>query len=367
MITTVNHKNLKEGLGIVEKIVARNAALPILQNIVLKTENGRLKLSSTNLELGINFWLGAKIDEEGEIAVPARIFSDFINNIKDEKITLKTKDHVLLVNSGRYQTKIISFSAKDFPIIPQNKEIPFTVLQARELFELFSTVVDAAALSESRPELSGIFVNFSAERIESAATDSFHLAEKILSVGSGNKTFKNSQSVIIPRSTAQEVIRTVSSLAGEVALSISENQIFFTASDWEIVSRLIDGRYPDYKKVIPEKWLSRVLINKKNLEENIRLASIFSSSIADIKISAKEKSFKIEAKNADRGEISSSTEANLKSEPFELTVNYRYFLDGLKIFPTENVILEFTGEGNPLILRAEGRNDITYLVMPLRN
>ena len=362
MIITTNQKNLKEGLGVVEKIVSRNTALPILQNIVLKTENGRLKLSSTNLEIGINFWLGAKVEEEGEIAVPARIFSDFINNIRDEKITLKSKDNTLLASSNNYQTKIIGFSAKDFPIIPRTKEKPFNMVEAGNLFDLFNTVIDATALSDTRPELAGVFVNFLTETVEAAATDSFHLAEKVL-----NKKNQGLKSIIIPRQTAQELIRVLSDLSGDVSISISENQIFFSSPDWEVVSRLIDGRYPDYKKIIPEKWLARVLVNKKVLEENIRLASIFSSSIFDIKISAKEKGLKISAKNSDRGEISSFTEANLKNEPFELTVNYRYFLDGLKTIPTENVILEFTGEGNPLILRPEGRNDITYLIMPLRN
>jgi len=362
MIITTSQRNLKNGLGVVEKIVSKNTALPILQNIVLKTENGRLKLSSTNLEMGINFWLGVKIEEEGEIAVPARIFSDFINNIKDEKITLKSKENILFVDSNNYQTKIICFSAKDFPIIPKTKEKTFNTVEAGELFALFSTVIDAASLSDTRPELAGVFLYFSPETIEAAATDGFHLAENIL-----NKKNQENKNIIIPRQTAQELIRILSNLSGRIAISISENQIFFSSPDWEVVSRLIDGRYPDYKKIIPEKWLARVLINKKDLEENIRLASIFSSGIFDITVSAKEKGLKISAKNADRGEIISFTEANLKNEPFELNVNYRYFLDGLKTIPTENVILEFTGEGNPLVLKPEGRNDITYLIMPLRN
>ncbi len=362
MIITTSQKNLKEGLTIVEKIVSRNTTLPILQNIVLKTENGRLKLSSTNLEIGINFWLGGKIEEAGDVAVPARIFSDFVNNLKDEKITIKSKENILLVNSDNYQTKIIGFSAKDFPIIPKPKENPFTVLNSGLLADLLRTVIDAAAISETRPELSGVFVNFAENTTEAAATDSFHLAEK--SIKTKNKSLKN---VIIPRYTVQELIRILSNLEGDIALSVSENQIFFTSSDLEIVSRLIDGRYPDYKKLIPDKWISKVLVNKNELEKNIRLASIFSSSISDIKMSAEEKGLKISAKNVDRGEIFSYTGANLKNDRFDLSLNHRYFLDGLKIIPTENVILEFTGEGSPLILRPEGRNDITYLIMPLRN
>lgn len=362
MLITINQKKIKEGLSIVEKIVSKNITLPILQNIVLKTENGRLKLSATNLEIGINFWLGAKVEEEGEIAVPARIFSDFINNLKDENVIIKTKNDLLLVNTNSHQTKIIGFSAKDFPIIPKQKEAPFVVLSSKELFELFNTVIDAVAISEARPELSGVFVNFSEKSIETAATDSFHLAEKFLD--KKNTTIK---SIIIPRHTAQELIRITANLDNDIFVSVSENQIFFTSSDLEIVSRLIDGRYPDYKKVIPEKWISKCLVNKSELEKNIRLASIFSSSTSNIRVLAEEKGLKISAKNVDRGEISSFTEAVLKNDRFELSLNYRYFLDGLKVIPTENVVMEFTGEGNPLILRPEGRSDLTYLIMPLRN
>src|SRR3989344_6811106 len=146
MIITISQKNLKDGLNIVEKVVSKNTALPILQNVVLKTENGRLKLSSTNLEIGINFWLGGKIEEEGDIAVPARIFSDFINNLKDEKITLRSKENILSVNSDNYQTKIIGFSAKDFPIIPKPKENLFTILNCSLLSDLFRTVIDAVSV-----------------------------------------------------------------------------------------------------------------------------------------------------------------------------------------------------------------------------
>src|SRR3989344_9133264 len=159
MITTINQKKLKEGLGIVEKIISRNPALPILQNIVLKTENGRLKLSSTNLEIGINFWLGAKIDEEGGVAVPAKIFSDFVSNVNDEKITISSKENIVSINSENYKTKIIGFPAKDFPIIPKSKESSFFNILSQEMLSIFTGVVDSASISEARPELSGVLVS----------------------------------------------------------------------------------------------------------------------------------------------------------------------------------------------------------------
>lgn len=362
MIITVNQKKLKDGLAIAEKIVSRNASLPVLQNLVLKTENGRLKISSTNLEIGINYWLGAKIEEDGEVAVPARIFSDFINNITDEKVALTSKEHVVSINSENYKTKIIGFSAKDFPIIPKAKGEPLAKISGRHLFEMLASVIDSAAVTDVRPELGGVFINFLPNQTEAAATDSFRLAEKMI-----NSKSAAEYSLIIPRLTAQELIRISSDLEDEVAITVSENQIFFMTPTVEVVSRVIDGRYPDYKKVIPEKYISRILVGKSELEKNIRLASIFSSHISDVKIKGETNNLKIFAKNPDRGEISSSISGVLKNEPFEAAVNYRYLLDGLKVMPTEKVILEFTGEGNPLVLRPDGRKDLTYLIMPLRN
>ena len=363
MIITVNQKNLKRSLTLVERIVSKNLTLPVLQNIVLKTENGRLKISSTNLEIGMNSWIGAKIEEEGEIAVPAKVFSDFIDNIQDEKITINSKEHVISINSDSYKTKIIGFSAKDFPIIPRVKENSFIKIPSQEFLEILLTVIDSVSLSESRPELSGILINFSADKIEGAATDSFRLSEKVLNI----KNSKPEQSIILPRVTAQELIRILPGLEN-ISISISDNQIFFVSEDLEIVSRLIDGSYPDYKKVIPERRISRVLVKKEEIEKSVRLAGVFSSHISDIKINGESEGLRIAAKNTDKGEASSwISSAIVKDEPFEVMVNYRYLMDGLKIIPTENIVLEFTGEGNPLIIRPEERKDITYLIMPLRN
>lgn len=362
MFITINQKKLKEALAVTEKIVSKNLALPILQNVVLKTEHGRVKVSSTNLEIGINYWLGAKIEEEGEIALPARIFSDFTANVDSEKISISTKENIAFINAENYKTKLIGFSAKDFPIIPKNKSTPFLSLPARALAKLFTLVIDAASLSENRPELAGVFVHFSSSKIEVAATDSFRLAEGVL-VHNG----KIDQGIIIPKSTVQELIRALMDREEDVSMTLSENQIFFSTGDLELVSRLIDGHYPDYKRVIPEKSISKLVVSKEELEKSVRLASIFTSNIADIKLQTDKEGLKIQAKNADKGEVNLSVKGNLKNEAFQIGVNYRYLLDGLKNMTTPLVEIEFTGEGSPLILRPEGKKDFTYLIMPLRS
>lgn len=363
MIITINQKQLKENLMITEKIISHNLSLPILQNIVLKTEQGRVKIISTNLEIGVNCWLGAKIEEEGEIAIPAKIFTNFINNIESEQITVTTKDNMVLIDAENFKTKIIGFAAKDFPIIPKSKTSPFIYLEADQLYALISSVLESTSLSETRPELAGVLIRFFSSKIESAATDSFRLAEQTIFCEGGQEE----QSVIIPKNMAQEILRVLAVKSGKVAVAISENQIFFTIGEVEIVSRLIDGHYPDYKRIFPEKVAAKILLPKEGLEKSIRLASIFTSQIADIKIQANKEGLKVLAKNSDKGEVDLMVPGMLKGEPFKITVNYRYVLDGLKNIFTEKLIMEFTGEDSPLVIKPEGKSNFVYLIMPLRN
>ena len=277
MKVTVNHKNLKTALSLVEKIVSRNPSLPILNNILIKTDNGRLKISSTNLEIGINYMIGAKIDEVGEIAIPARVSSDFINNVVDEKITLHTKNNILTINSDKYKTQILGFDPKDFPIIPKIKEKTATILSSGILRRLLCSVADSVAVSETRPELAGVYADFNSKRVVFAATDSFRLSEVIFDIKNASQC-----SIIIPRNTVMEMIRISSDIDGDLDIKIGDNQISFSNDDFELISRLVDGNYPDYKKVIPTKFLSRVLVEKNDLEKDIRLAGLFSSNISNL-------------------------------------------------------------------------------------
>ncbi len=363
MKVLTNQKNLRKALSVVERIVSKNTSLPILNNILLKTENGRLKVSATNLEIGINYFIGSKIDEVGQIAVPARVFSDFIGNVTDEKVSITTKNNILSIDSEKYKTQILSFDAKDFPLIPKIKDNFFCKISAKTLKDSIATVFDSVAISESRPELAGVYVNFNKNNTVFAATDSFRLTEKIV-----NLKNEEEQSMILPRNTATELVRILNDLDGEIRLYMNDNQIAFVNDDLEIISRVIDGNYPDYKKVIPEKFISRVLVDKEDLEKNVRLTGIFSSNISDIKLKCLENKLYLLSKNSDKGEIEAETEGILKNDPFEISLNYHYLLDGLKVIDTNKAIIEFTGQNSPLVLRqGDGSKTIVYLIMPLRS
>ncbi len=345
----------------VERVVSKNVSLPILNTILIKTEGGRVKLTTTNLEVGIHYFIGAKIEEEGVIAVPARVFSEFIGNIQDEKITLSTERNTLLVNSEHYQTKILGMGAEEFPIIPTlhnaiEFKIPVTVLK-----QALGSVLDSTSLLETRPELTGVFIAVEPTSLTCAATDSFRLSEYVAAVKTGA-----SKSFILPRTTALEVMRLASEHEGGAEIAVSENQISVRGDDFELISRLIDGRYPEYKKIIPEKYTQEVTVGKQELERAVRMASIFSSSISDLLVKVSKTSMVLTAKNSDRGEIDAQLPCSGTTSPFEVSVNYRYLLDGLKVISAGDVILGYTGPGSPLVVRGAGQDHQLYVIMPLR-
>lgn len=365
MKITIITKNLQQGLNTVKNIVGKNLNLPVLNTILFTFKNNRINLLTTNLELGINYCLNAVTENEGKIAIPAKIFSDFISNIKDDKIELLLKDNILNIQSSNFKTKFICLDSKDFPLIPKLKKEPVVILPSRVLKNSLASVFDSISFSQTRPELGGVFVNFTKSRIYLASTDSFRLTEKIISADC-NKPI----SVIIPRNTVAELIRILSDYEKDISVSIEENQIQFSSDDFEVVSRLVEGRYPDYQKVIPVKSVFRILFKKEDLQNNIRLAGLFSSNINDIGLRVDGREAVVFSKNSDRGEFNSRVKNSPDvqiDEPFEVLLNYNYLVDGLKNISSEEVVFEYAGEGAPVILRPKDQDlNFTYLIMPLK-
>jgi len=361
MKITVQHQNFKKAINLVERVVSRNVSLPILNNILLKTENGRLKIVATNLEIGITCTIGSKVEIVGEIAVPGRVLSNLVNTTPEGTLTLSKKNNTLHVVSETYRTNILGSDAKDFPIIPKIKTNPIASIPSQILRSILASTTDSIATSESRPELAGLAVSFSDKNITFAATDSFRLVEKKI-----ENQNTNQHSVIIPRNTVMELARLTSDTDSSFDVRINDNQISFSNEDMEIVSRLVEGTYPDYTKVIPDKVVTRVLVKKQDLEKNVRLAGLFSSNISDVNIKCEDSYLTISAKNTERGDVQAKTEAIIKNEPFELSLNFNYLLDGLKIIPTEKAVIEFTGQGSPLLIKPDNETKLVYLIMPLR-
>ncbi len=369
-------ENLKQALNITERIIGRNLTLPILNNILFSVENNKLRVSSTNLEIGINCWVTGKIKEKGDITVPARLVNDFVNNLPNKKIEMKVKDKQLELKCEKFKATLKGLDAEDFPIIPKIKGKPLLKIKGNLLKNSFSQVVEMASLSESRPEISGIYMRFDKSLIKLAATDSFRLAEKNIEIKSNSAIEQlKDQSLIVPQRTIQELIRILGekeTAAGgqgqEVEIVLSGNQILFDFGYAQLISRLIEGQYPDYQQIIPDSFQTQVTINREELINNIKIASLFSGKINDIKISLSPRRSLIEisAKDADVGENKSQIETNIKGKETEIIFNYRYLLDGLNNIFSDKIILGLNDSSNPVVMRPVGDMSYTYVVMPIK-
>jgi len=371
-------ENFNHALIIGEKIISKSINLPILSNILLETDQGRLKISSTNLEIGITSWIGAKIEKEGALAVPVKPLSSFIASLPNKKINLEINKSVLNIKCGSMEANIKGLSAEDFPLIPQIKEPYFIKIKSQILKNALSQVIPAAAISETRPEITGVFFNFNktkSDRLILAATDSYRLAEKTVKLKNTSDIKEEKQdkkasekTIIIPRVTVQELIRILPE-EGEVAISLSENQILFNFEATNLVSRLIEGTYPDYKQIIPTTFKTKTIINTNELINSIKIASFFTNTrINSIQLKMRPKdTLEISSETGDIGSNLSRLAAEIEGKEERITFNWRYVLDGLNNITTEKVILETNGPNSPSLLRPADGEDYIYIIMPIKS
>ena len=352
----------------------------------MATENNRLRISSTNLEIGINCWVPGKIEKDGSITVPAKLLSGFIGNLPNKKIELKTKDSQLYLGCENFKAVLRGIDAKDFPIIPKIKNSPLIKIKSEVLKTALAQVAEMAAISEVRPEISGVFVKIEKDLIKFAATDSFRLAEKIIyqnklvSARAGLVSAKDgleslNHSLIIPQRTILELVRILGEkdLLGakedqEVEVILGGNQILFDLGYSQVVSRLIEGQYPDYQQIIPKNLEIQATLNRNELINGIKIASLFSGKVNNIKLSIQPKKSLIEisAKDTDIGENKSQLNAKIEGKEVEITFNYRYLLDGLNNIFSDKVILGLNSASNPVVIKPVGDTSYTYLVMPIK-
>lgn len=366
-------ENLQKGLNITEKITGKNNALPILSNILLETQKGLLNISSTNLEIGINCRIPAKIEKIGNITVPARLFSGFIGNLPKDKVFLEVKNNNLNIKSLNYKAVISGESAKNFPIIPKITGNEVFVINTMIFKNGLGQVIYASSFTENRPEINGISVNIVKDKIIMAATDSFRLAEKTINF---NNEQKDGVSFIIPIKSAQELLRIIGENDGEIKLIMGGNQILFSIKNnnadepgIDLVSRLIDGSFPDYKQLIPKDFKTKLIINKKELLDSVKISSVFSGKINDVKFSIDKESGDVSviAKDFSAGENISKIKGEITGDSMDIVFNYKYVIDGLNGLVGERVFWGFNGPAQPSLLRVLDNKDYFYIVMPIRN
>ncbi|MFH1822799.1 MAG: DNA polymerase III subunit beta [Patescibacteria group bacterium] len=369
-------ENLKQGVFVVSHVAGKNVNLPILGNIMIEAKDGNIKLITTNLEMGIVYHLRGKVEKEGAYTVDSKILADYISLLPNKKINLEKKDNYLLVECENYKTKIRGQSAEEFPLIPVVDRNNYYSANIEDFKKILSQVVFAVSSSETRLELSGVFFRFKDSSLTLAATDSYRLAEKEIKI----KTTQNQgeQSIIVPASTLQELIRILSGLkesgeveggGEEIKFSVSDNQIIFIVKSTELTSRLIEGQYPDYKQIIPVNSRTKATINRQEFIRAVKASSLFAKTgINDVNLDFPQgkNQIVISSASGQTGENITSLTASVSGVDNGIIINYRYLLDGLNNIEEENVKIEIIDNNTPCILRGEKIKEYLYIIMPIK-
>jgi len=368
-------ENLSKGLAVVSRAVATRSTLPVTQNVLISTDQSRLKLSATNLEIAITTWIGASIEDEGAITLPARILTEFVNTLEGDKIdfSLPEGNGILNISSGRSKATINGIDAEEFPPIPTVLDGIRAVVNAGVLKKAISRVAFAAATEESRPVLTGVELKIEGNDFSLAAADGFRLAvqkDKLTEPIDGNIE------VIIPARTMNELNRLVSddSEEIEVVMTPTRGQILFRSGDIEIVSQLLQGNFPNYQQLLPEEHSTRSIFDTNALQRAVRSASIFArdgSNIVRMQLvppTEEDDNGKalISARSEEVGDNEDVVDAeSLEGEESKIAFNSRYLMDVLAVLDKGNVVLETTTASSPGVFKPVEEDGYTHVVMPM--
>lgn len=378
-------ENFKKAIQNTERVVSKQNTLPILNNILFKAEKSGLTVSATNLEIGVIVKLGAKIEKEGEITIPAKLIGNYINNLPGgENISLEMKDQGLKINSSNVKTLIKGLPADDFPLIPK-KSVEFQIIINGVRFKnIISKIISSIAFNEARQELTGVNLVLGEKEICFASTDSFRLSEEKIEIKEENINedlykvlVEKKSNLIIPGPTLIELARIIGNEEdGDIKIAIEDGQIFFDYKGTILVSRLINGKYPEYKHIMPKEFKSRVVGERNVIQGAVKMASVFSSTKTSeivFKSSQEDKNVLIEAKSAEAGENSTELKMDNVGPSQEVVFNSKYFLDGLNAIETSKVAILINSGSSPVALKevnektGEVLEGFTYIVMPIKN
>jgi DNA polymerase-3 subunit beta len=359
----VTQANLAKALGSVARIANARNTLPILANVLIKTENNRLSIAATNLDIAITHYVGSKIEKEGAITVPARLMQDFISNLPEGIINFELNENKLHITTDQYQSTINGINAEDFPVMPAIEGGVKWKVPVANFKKALSQVVFAASGDDARPVLTGVYFHNQDGAVKVAATDSYRLAE----AGLGKS--KSEVNFLLPSTAAQDLLRIINDNDEDVSITHDEQQVRFEAGDITLVARLIEGNYPPYQKLIPNKFATVAKLKKADFTNIAKVSSLFArESAGSITINASKDDARISINSiaSQLGENTASAEASVTADG-EVTLNSRYLIDALNAFSGEEVEFCFNGKLEPCILRSPNEPNYLHLIMPLRS
>lgn len=357
-------EKLIEAVSVVDKLSGKNQNLPILSCVLITADKNSVSLKATNLDVGIEISFPAKVYKEGSVAVPGSILSSFLSTIHDDKkVNLESVDNNLMIKTDTVSTVIKSQPTDDFPVIPKAAgDRPLKVNPAVFVKGLKS-VWYAASTSTIKPELSSVYVYPSGDQLVFVSTDSFRLAEKKLRV----KDAKDFSSTIIPSKNVAHMIRTLETVEDDVTVYFEKTQIAFESPSLYVVSRVVEGVFPDYNQIIPKSYVSEVVALKNDVVESFKTSNIFSDKFnqVNIEVSPKDKLFQIKTKNSDIGECVKKIHGAVTGDSMDINFNHRYVSDSFQSIDSDSISFSFTGPNKPLVVKGSPDQSFLYLVMPM--
>jgi DNA polymerase III subunit beta len=365
---SVMQENLARGLSVVSRAVSSRSTLPVLANVLLRTEDAGLKLTATNLEIGITYWVPGKIETDGATTVPARLLTDLVNSLPaSERVDLEVQGaDTLHLRSGRFATHVKGIDAEEFPTIQTAGERPTTRISQKALRRALDETIFAAASDEARPILTGVLARFEGDRVTFGAADNYRIAVRTIDVLDPVE----SMSVVIPARALAELGRVLADTDDpvEIVLAQARNQVLFHLEGIDLVSRLIDGQFPNYQQVLPAGHTSRAIVDRDELLRAVRPAALIASSSANIvklQVGGDDGGVTVSA-TAEVGDYTGQVEAEVEGDGTTIAFNARYLNDVLSNVTADRFALELNGPLSPGVFRPVGDDAYVHVVMPVR-
>ena len=373
MRVTCLQENLAKGLSIVSKAIANQTTLPVLSNVLLRTDSSQLKLSATNLEIGISYWVGAIVEEHGAITVPAKLLSGFVNSLPADRVELaaSARTKTLHIRCSQHEANIKGIDATEFPLLADFSEERAIRLSPDVLRSMIEQVTPAAATDDSRPVLTGVLTTLRGNELSMVASDGFRMA---LCTTSLPAMVSEPQNVIIPAGALRELAHIAADEKDglEMCLSQTRNQVLFRGTNAEMLSQLVEGRFPDYGRFIPRAHATQAVMETRQLADAVRLSLFFardSANIVKLHITPGANGaagrVRIDATSAQMGDNVSEIEADVDGKEEEIAFNARYLLDALGVIHSARLTLETSTPSSPAVIKPVGGEDFLHVIVPI--
>ncbi|MFA6077142.1 MAG: DNA polymerase III subunit beta [Candidatus Paceibacterota bacterium] len=356
-------EEIKNKISQVERITGKNLTLPVLNSILLIASGKSLKLRSTNLSLGIEVEIPAKVEKEGIVAISGSVLNGIFSNVfQNENVYFESVDGNLLIQTKKSKIKLKGQPHDDFPTIPMVSGTSFEI-DSKKLVDGIKSVYYSSSSSDIKPEISSVFMHTQEDNLIFVSTDSFRLAEKKIKI----KGLPEIGGILIPYKNISEILRVFGELSLTVKVCFNKNQISFSSDGVYLTSRVIDGVFPDYRQIIPKTSGTSAVVLKQDMLNALKISNIFSDKFnqVNLRVSPQEKVFELSSINNDIGENKTYLDAALTGEDVELGFNYKYFLDCFQSIATDSMSIKFSGVSSPLMVSPVSDSSFTYLIMPM--